>query len=509
MTLSKNDDVLVIGAGAMGAGIAQVAAAAGHRVRLYDLRDGVAAAAIAQTSQSLAKLVERGKMTETARAALIANLNPVSELNDLSSVALVVEAVKEDLEVKQALFAEVEGKVAATAILATNTSSISVTAIASVLRRPERFAGLHFFNPAPVMALVEVIEGLGTDPAVTSTLVATAAAWGKSPVIAKNTPGFIVNRVARSFYAEAMRVLQEGAAGPATLDAVMRESAGFRMGPFELMDMIGHDVNFAVTSSVFQAYFGDPRFTPSLIQQELVAAGRLGRKSGRGFYDYAPGLDAPAPEQLPTASAPATCVIQGDLGPAEPLAALFEAAGIAVRREAGDGLIRIDGATLALSDGGYATARAAELMIGDLVVFDLALDWTKASRIAIARADQAPPAALAAAAGLFQALGKTVSPLDDVPGLIAARTITMIISEAIDAVHQGVATPEAIDTAMLKGVNYPRGPIAWADALDPAWVVAFLDKLARVYGEDRYRGSALLRRLAARGGRFLATGEAT
>jgi 3-hydroxybutyryl-CoA dehydrogenase len=284
----------------------------------------------------------------------------------------------------------------------------------------------------------------------------------------------------------------------------MREAAGFRMGPFELMDLIGHDVNFAVTSSVHASYFGDPRFTPSIIQQELVEAGRLGRKSGRGFYDYAPGAAKPEAATAPDAQRPTEVEITGDLGPAEPLAELIQGAKIKLRRKAagGVGRIQIGAATAVLTNGMSATERAASLGLADLIVFDLALDWAAAQRVAIAAAEQASPEALAAVAGLFQALGKSVSVLADIPGLIVLRTVAMLANEAADTALHRVATMAAIDLAMVKGTNYPKGPLAWADAIGPAAILAALDNLARTYGEDRYRASSLLRRVAARGGRF-------
>src|SRR4051812_33714815 len=281
--------VAVVGSGAMGAGIAQTAAGAGHPVILFDTREGAAAKAIADISKVYARLVEKGRMTQEAADAAGARMRVAATLAEVKDAALVVEAIVENLEVKRGLFAELETIVGADCILATNTSSISVTAIGAKLQRPERLVGMHFFNPVPLMALVEVIKGLATSVAVADTVYATAAAWGKSPVLAKSTPGFIVNRVARPFYAEGLRLLTEQAADAATLDAIMRESGGFKMGPFELMDLIGHDVNFSVTQSVHQAYFGDGRFTPSVLQQEMVNAGFLGRKSGRGFYDYREG----------------------------------------------------------------------------------------------------------------------------------------------------------------------------------------------------------------------------
>ncbi len=491
--LDRGDIIAVVGCGAMGAGIAQVAAA-GHRVLMADARPGAAAKAVQGIGDALAKLVERGKMAEAARADLLARLQPVDGLADLAPARLVVEAIVEELEAKRDLFRELEGIVAADAILATNTSSLSVTAIAAPLTRPERVAGLHFFNPAPLMALVEVVSGLATDRAVADTLFATAAAWGKCPVHARSTPGFIVNRVARPFYAEGLRALQEQAADPATLDAVMRECGGFRMGPFELMDLIGHDVNFAVTRSVHAAFFGDPRYQPSLIQQELVEAGRLGRKTGRGFYDHSPGALRPAAADLPDAPRPSRVSVEGSLGPAQGLVQLIRDSGIAVEECDGPGRLLVDGMTLALTDGRSATRRAAESGCRDLVLFDLALDHATATRIAITAADGASDEAIVAAAGLFQALGKRVSRLDDLPGLLVMRTVAMLANEAADAVLHGVASAADIDTAMIKGVNYPTGPLAWAEAIGLDRVVGVLDALADTYGEDRYRASALLRR---------------
>ncbi|MBP2297553.1 3-hydroxyacyl-CoA dehydrogenase PaaH [Azospirillum picis] len=486
--------VAVVGAGAMGQGIAQVAAEAGHPVLLYDTRPGAAEAAVAAIAQALTSLVGKDKRTAAARDAAVGRLRAAGGLPDLAGAGLVVEAIVEDLDVKRRLFAELEGIVGDGTILATNTSSLSVTAIGAGIGRPERLAGLHFFNPAPLMALVEVVGGLASDAGVLDTLVDTAKAWGKSPVRCRSTPGFIVNRVARPFYAEGLRLLQEQAADPATIDAVMREAGGFRMGPFELMDLIGHDVNFAVTRSVHAAYFGDPRFQPSLIQQELVEAGRLGRKSGRGFYDHAAGAAKPAPRTAEPGPRPHRVTVRGDLGPAAALAGLLREAGVAVEEQPGTGLLVADGVTLALTDGRTATARAAEDGIAPLVLFDLALDYAKAARVALAPADGTPAEAVAAAAGLFQALGKAVSVIDDAPAMVVMRTVAMLASEAADAVMQGVAGAADVDTAMTKGVNYPLGPLAWAERIGLPRVVGVLDALARTYGEDRYRASALLRR---------------
>jgi 3-hydroxybutyryl-CoA dehydrogenase len=498
--LDKGAPVAVIGAGAMGAGIAQVAAQAGHDVYLYDAAAGAAERGVANILAGLDKLVEKGRLAAEQRAAIAGRLKVATELADLKDARLVVEAIVERLDIKRQVFSALEEIVAEDTILATNTSSLSVTAIAAGLRHPQRVAGLHFFNPAPIMKLVEIIAGLASDRAVLDTLYATARDWGKAPVHATSTPGFIVNRVARPFYAEGLRLLEERAADPATIDAVMRESGGFRMGPFELMDLIGHDVNSAVTRSVFDAYFGDPRFRPSLTQQELVSAGWLGRKSGRGFYDYGAGAAKAEPATVAQGAAPAKVTVEGDLGPAEPLVAALEDAGeTVVRRPGAAGLIVVDGARLALTDGRTTTARVAAGEAADLVLFDLALDYGAASRIAIAKSDQGPAEALSAAAGVFQALGKAVSVVDDAPGLIVMRTLAMLASEAADAVLQGVASPADIDRAMTLGVNYPRGPLSWADAVGPSRILAVLEALQAAYGDDRYRASQWLRRRVVAG----------
>lgn len=505
--LAPDQPVAVVGGGTMGAGIAQVAAAAGHRVLLHDAREGVAERAVRGIGAALERRVAQGRMRAGAGAELLGRVTACARLADLAPAALAVEAVVEDLGAKRGLLRALEGLLGAGAVLATNTSSLSVSAIGAALERPGRLVGMHFFNPAPAMRLVEVVSGLATDPRVAETAFATAAAWGKTPIHARSTPGFVVNRVARPFYAEALRVLSEGGGDAATLDAVMREAGGFRMGPFELMDLIGHDVNAAVTRSVFDAFHQDPRFAPSPIQEELVAAGFLGRKSGRGFFDHREGAGKPRPRTAEPGPRPERVVARGGPGPLEPILALLErAGGVEVERADGpdQGWLQVDGrAAVALTDGRTATERVATEGGPPLVLVDLALDLGDAARVALAPADQTAPADLARAAGLFQAAGKAVSPLDDVPGLLVMRTVCMLANEAADAVNQGVCAAEAVDTAMRLGVNYPRGPLAWADGIGLGRVVRVLDNLARGYGGDRYRVSPLLRRKVFAGGTLL------
>ncbi|MCP5145940.1 MAG: 3-hydroxyacyl-CoA dehydrogenase [Gammaproteobacteria bacterium] len=487
--------VAVVGAGAMGRGIALVAASAGHTVLLFDAIAGTADKARTQLGRDLDRLVERGRITVDEARARLARIVPAAGLDDLRDVSLVIEAVVEDMSIKRDLFQQLESLVAPDAVLATNTSSLSITGLACELRYPGRFAGMHFFNPAPVLPLVEIVHGASTDRSVIAQLQATAVAWGKTPVVCGSSPGFIVNRVARPFYGEAMRALEEGAATPATIDALMRESGGFRMGPFELTDLIGQDVNYSVTESVYKAFHEDPRYRPCAVQQELVLAGHLGRKSGRGFYQYGDAAPAPEIDTAPAAPMPVRLQVFGRLGPAQPLVAMAGAAGVVVTCHDGPGHMDIDGLKLCLSDGRLATERAATE--GPVALLDLALDYTNASRLGLAFADQVPDTMRATAIGLLQGMNKQVCIVDDVPGMVVMRTVAMLINEAVDAVYRKVANEADIETAMLRGVNYPLGLLDWLQRIGANHVLTVVQNLDRIHGDGRYRASPLLRRKAA------------
>ncbi|MFH9572445.1 3-hydroxyacyl-CoA dehydrogenase [Streptomyces sp. NPDC017454] len=491
--LDLSSPVAVVGTGTMGQGIAQVALVAGHPVRLYDAVPGRAREAAATIGARLDRLVEKERLTGADRDAARARLKPAETLADLADCALVVEAVLERLDVKRELFHALEDVVGDDCLLATNTSSLSVTAVGGALRVPGRFVGLHFFNPAPLLPLVEVVSGFATDVTSATRAYETARAWGKTPVACADTPGFIVNRIARPFYAEAFAVYEDQGADPATIDAVLRESGGFRMGAFELTDLIGQDVNESVTHSVWEAFFQDVRFTPSLAQRRLVESGRLGRKSGQGWYDYREGAVRPEPHTAEPADPPAYVVVEGDLGPAAELVALVREAGIEVREEAED-----EGTRLVLPGGGQLVLADGQTSVEfrDVVYFDLALDYRTATRVALSHSQDTNRRTVAEATGLFQALGKKVSVIGDVPGMIVARTVARIIDLAVEAVAKGVATEEDVDTAMRLGVNYPLGPFEWCRRVGRDWAGSLLDDLHSIDQSGRYAPSLALYRYA-------------
>ncbi len=453
--------VAVIGAGTMGAGIAQVAAQAGHCVLLHDARDGAANDAKAKLAKTLDGLVAKGRLEADAARETLDRIEPVAALPALAGATLVVEAIVENLDIKRALFAELEALLADDAVLASNTSSISITALGRDLKRPGRLVGMHFFNPVPLMKLVAVVSGLRADRAVADAIFELSKAWGKTPVHARSTPGFIVNRIARPYYAEALSLLHERLASPEQIDAALR-GAGFRMGPCELMDLIGHDVNYAVTESVYAANYFDKRYVPSLVQKELVDGGMLGRKSGRGFYEYRDGK-------------PLTSTLS--------LAGRGQGAGFAALVES-DRLRRTDGRT--------AAQLAADAGTRDIAVFDWPLG-EPGGALAYTVADDASDSFAAEVAQAIAAAGHDPLRIGDAPGLVVARTVAMLINEAADAVQQGVCDPGAADAAMKLGVNYPAGPFEWLDRIGTGAVVGLLEALQRDTCSERYRVSRWLR----------------
>ena len=504
INLFRNRPVAVIGAGVMGVGIVQVALLAGHPVHLYDVRERAAAAAVEQLMATLAKLADKGKLTPEDVAAARGRVSVANSLNDLRDAALVIEAIVENLGVKQALMRDLEAIVSHDCVLASNTSSLSITAVARGLEVPGRVVGMHFFNPVPLMRLVEVVSGLATEPAVADAIHMLAADWGKTAVHAKSTPGFIVNRIARPFYAETLALLQEQAATPAVLDACMR-GAGFRMGPCELMDLIGHDTNFFVTQSVYEANFFDKRYVPSLVQREMVDGGLLGRKSGRGFYRYPEGSAKTNDGDVEATPLPAVHLVLHGSGPvADLLAARLASSGLGFTREAGSASagtsLQVGDGLLMLTDGRCAAERASVSGVDDLALFDwpvgpaaagtttpvVALAWTPAPQASAEFATRA--------AEVLRALGWLPQRVTDVPGLVVARTIAMLVNEANDAVEQGVCDAAGADAAMTLGVNYPAGPFAWLALWGADATVKLLDALDAFYRGERYRVSPALRR---------------
>jgi len=373
----------IIGAGSMGAGIAQVAANADCDVLLFDNSSEVAKNAMIKLKKVLNRLVEKHKITQEKSNAIISNITLIDTIDQFKNADLVIEAIIENLEIKKSVFSNLESVVSKNCIIATNTSSLSVTNLASSCNSSNRFIGIHFFNPAPLMPLVEIVPALQTDEVVLQKVNEIIKKWGKTNVITKDTPGFIVNRIARPFYGEALRIYDEGIADFNTIDVAMKEIGGFRMGPFELMDFIGNDVNYAVTESVFKSFFCDPRYKPSFTQKQYAEAGWLGRKSGKGYYSYHEGK--------------------------------------------------------------------------------LLNEFSKPNK----------------------------NELEN----IFKRILVMLINEAADALYLNIASKSDIELAMQKGVNYPKGLLAWADELGIENCVNYLDNLYQIYHEDRYRVSVLLRNM--------------
>ena len=489
--------IAVVGAGLMGRGIAQIAAQAGFEVAIFDVKPDAAAEARRAIAATLAMLAAKGKLTEDDAARATARIAVVGGLNELSRVDLVIEAIIERLDAKQALFAALEAIVGKQCILATNTSSLSVTAIAAACANPERVAGLHFFSPVPLMKLVEVIGGLLTDPQVVERLLAFGEALGHTPVRARDTPGFIVNHAGRGYGTEALRILGEGIADVATIDRVLTEGAGFRMGPFALFDLTGLDVSQPVMESIYHQYYEEPRFRPSPLGAQRLAARVLGRKTGRGFYDYGSGAAPVAPSPAP-AAAPARrlWVSTRDSAARQRVASLIARLGADLDPEAQPAH---DALCLVLPCGCDATTAALDESLDPArtIALDALPDLAKHRTLMTTPITR--PDVRDAVHALFAADGVGVAMIHDSPGFIVQRVLAHIVNIACDIAQQRIAAPADIDLAVRIGLAYPMGPLAWGDALGPARVLAILNELARAYGDPRYRPSPWLSRRARLG----------
>jgi 3-hydroxybutyryl-CoA dehydrogenase len=479
--------VCVIGAGTMGRGIAQVALAAGHRVSLVDPAVTQLESARAEIAHHLGRRHPAVVEVLDDRLAVFAAVTEAPPADG----TVVIEAVLEDLSVKGGVLAAAHAHFGDTCVLATNTSSLSVSAIAAASGAASRVVGMHFFNPVPLMRLVEVVTGLQTDPALADEIAELARAWGKTVARVRSAPGFVVNRVARAFYGEPLRLLEERAASVETLDEVVR-AGGFRMGPFELMDLIGNDVNGAVTRTVWSAFHFDPRFTPSRLQDELVLAGHYGRKSGRGFYDYADTAERTPPTGL-EGRAPRVVELSGSCPQLE---ALVTRSGCEARRDpsaVGRASARLPDGTCVVVTAGRTAREEAARLARPVTVIDRCVDAGTVRGLALAGSEAS---ALEAAAGLLGAAGVAAWPVADVPGLVMARTLALIANEAHETALQGIASPDDVDAAMQLGTNYPVGPFTWTRRWTAGAVAEILDALWGACHDPRYRASRMLREAA-------------
>lgn len=504
MRLDSNSIIGIIGAGIMGRGIAQVAARAGHKVILYDSWEGAVDNAMKINEKELSKLVEKNKLTQKEKDNTISLMKPTMDIKDLAPCNLVIEAIIENKEIKQEVFKQIE-EICDDVVIASNTSSISISALANGMKRPDRIIGMHFFNPAPIMKLVEVISGLQSDKQLITDVYNLALNWGKKPVYVKSSPGFIVNRIARPFYAEALRLYEEGVCEFALIDEILRSNGNFRMGPFELMDLIGNDTNYSVTESTFNSYYQDPRFKPSLTQQEFAQAGLLGRKSNEGFYKYEEGKQLG--REISHKITPADIEINeisvfGDLGIANTLIPLFEKAGINVSKKIGKGYILFNGIKLFVANGKMVSQLSKELNYKNIAQFDLSLDYESVSNIAIATSLIADKNTASIVAALFEKIGKETLIIKDSPAMIVARTISMLINEASSTVTNNVCDEPSADIAMENGVNYPIGPFKWADKIGINKCLEILDNLENFYKDSRYRADRGIIEKSIVGGKY-------
>ena len=512
----------VVGAGTMGAGIAQLGCLAGMETRIHDPVEGALESGLERIRSGLAKGAERGRWTEHDARAAERLLHAAPSIADLAPCELVVEAAPERLELKRDLFAALSGICSANAVLATNTSSIPVTELASAADRSERVVGMHFFNPAPLMRLVEVIQGVQTSERTLQAARRAGEAMGKRVILAADGPGFLVNRCGRPFGAEALRLLQEQVADHEQIDRICRLGGGFRMGPFELMDLVGVDVGFEVAKSFHAQSFGEPRWKPSPIQARMTAAGRTGRKSGRGYYSYESGLHRPEdPEPLPTGGGGGRPVaVDGRGALARELRDLARRAGFDAREPEAfggeepqllvDAAVPAPVADLAAADLGLASggpplvAVCADRSLAGRGIpaacgFNLLPPLESARAVELTRLPTTPDATCELAEEFFAALGLHAEWVADAPGLVLGRIVCQLVNEAAFAIAEGVGSPEDVDAGVTLGLNHPRGPVAWGEAIGLEHVLATIDGLWGERHEERYRAAPLLQRAAATG----------
>lgn len=489
----------LVGTGVMGAGIAQIAAQAGVVVRLFDAREGAAQSARDNLSGTFATLVGKGKISQAAMEAALANLRVAETIDDLGDCDLVVEAIVENLDAKRGLLQQLEGIVSPTCILATNTSSLSVTAIATGCQFPERVAGLHFFNPVPLMRVVEVIDGLATAPKVGDALLALAARIGHRGVRAKDTPGFIVNHAGRAYGTEALKMLDEGVAERGDIDRILRDGAGFRMGPLELLDLTGLDVSHPVMESIYNQFYQEPRYKPSPLTRQMLVAGRLGRKTGHGFYQYENGqlINGPQPQPVPTVNPqPPVWIATENSEDYERLSALVINLGAHLEHAAQPSP---DALCLLAPYGRDATSACVRFDTDPArtLCIDLLTDLSR--HRTLMQNPLTSPAMRDAAHALLAADGVGVTVIGDSVGFVAQRTLAMVVNLACDIAQQRIASVEDIDQAVQLGLGYPKGPLAWGDTLGPRRILTILQRMSELTHDPRYRPSPWLRRRAMLG----------
>jgi len=497
LDLSKSDLlVAVIGAGTMGRGIAQVCAQAGLTCLLFDSREGAVNEAMASIDKSLEGLVAKGRMAAQTRQSVLGHLRPIGSIDETKSADIVIEAIAENLEAKRELFGELEKHLAPHAVLATNTSSLSVTEVAAGCNRPGRVGGLHFFNPPPLMKLVEVIGGLRSDPGVVDALVGFSRRIGKHPVVATDTPGFVVNHAGRAYGPEALRIVAQGIASPREIDLLMKEAAGFRMGPFELLDLVGGDVAHAVMVSIFEQYFAEPMYQPSAQMAVRVAGSLLGRKSGQGFYNY----DGTSASTRPTVSlaaqpAPASAWVADEEGGRE-LAEWLKGADVKVQL---GGKSAASGPCFVTPLGEDASNAAARLELDPARTVGVDMLAHFGGRRTLMRTPLTKPEILGAAAAALSAGNVPVTAINDSPGFVVQRLLAMIVNIGTRIAELRIAAPADIDIAVELGLNYPKGPLKFGDALGPARVLAVLDGMHAITLDPKYRATTWLRRRARLG----------